>query len=210
MGLDPRRLCRGSTRRAASSCSTSRSPGAAPSPTTSATPPSTRWATGWACSTPFQGGCTEPNDGVDDTPQERSGASGCPVNRDSCPTDPGEDPVTNYMDYSDDACMTGFTAGQNERVRAMFERFRPTLSAGGIVLADLARTAFTRVTVGQTTTEPLAVTNLPRHARPGGLGVEHERGVSRSPACRRRLPSGEVARLAVAFTPSEAGRPVGA
>lgn len=56
--------------------------------------------------------CSGDNDGVPDTPVERSPASGCPVNppRDSCPSQPGLDPVRNFMDYSDDACMTsGFT-----------------------------------------------------------------------------------------------------
>ena len=107
----------------------------------------------------FQGGCSEPNDGVADTPQERSGASGCPVGRDSCPLDNGADPITNYMDYSDDLCMTGFTAGQGARARALVAEYRPTLWAGGFGLATVPRGAFDEAFVGLTTAAELRVTN---------------------------------------------------
>ncbi|KAL8660471.1 MAG: hypothetical protein Q9202_006507 [Teloschistes flavicans] len=42
-------------------------------------------------------------DYIDDTPQEATSTSGCPVGKDSCPASPGVDPVNNYMDYSSDA-----------------------------------------------------------------------------------------------------------
>ncbi len=60
----------------------------------------------------FQNGCSEEGDGIDDTPAQRSPTSGCPEGRDSCPTDPGLDPIHNYMDYSYDKCYTEFTADQ--------------------------------------------------------------------------------------------------
>jgi pregnancy-associated plasma protein-A len=63
----------------------------------------------------FQGGCTTPNDGVADTPQEESATDGCPANRDSCRA-PGVDPVRNYMDYS--SCRSEFTAGQRQLMNA--------------------------------------------------------------------------------------------
>ena len=108
----------------------------------------------------FSGGCTSPNDGVEDTPQQLRGTSGCPTPPpDSCPLDPGLDPVHNYMDYSDDACMTEFTDGQRSRVGAMLARFRPTLAAGGFGLATVPRDVVDELFVGVTTTAPLRVTN---------------------------------------------------
>lgn len=63
----------------------------------------------------FQGGCTPKNDYVSDTPQEKSPAYGCPIGRNSCRAN-GVDPVENYMDYSDDACMFLFSEGQSTRM----------------------------------------------------------------------------------------------
>ena len=72
----------------------------------------------------FEGGCDDPGDEVDDTAAERSPASGCPGARDTCPIQGGGDPVDNFMDYSNDACMFKFTAGQSSRMDAAHIRYR--------------------------------------------------------------------------------------
>lgn len=72
----------------------------------------------------FQGGCDSPGDHVDDTTPEESPAKGCPVNRKTCPGTQGLDPVQNFMDYSDDACMTNFTPGQAKRLRDHLVAYR--------------------------------------------------------------------------------------
>jgi hypothetical protein len=74
----------------------------------------------------FQGGCVPPGDEVDDTPFEASPAFGCPVGRNTCPQ-AGDDPIHNYMDYTDDACYTEFTSGQIERTREILPVYRPSL-----------------------------------------------------------------------------------
>ncbi|WP_369294508.1 M43 family zinc metalloprotease, partial [Klebsiella pneumoniae] len=65
----------------------------------------------------FEGGCSGNGDFVDDTPAEREPGYGCPARRSSCPGGK-QDPITNFMNYSDDDCMTGFTDGQRTRLRS--------------------------------------------------------------------------------------------
>jgi hypothetical protein len=71
----------------------------------------------------FQNGCSTTGDRVDDTPAERFPTSGCPEGQDTC-TDPGVDPIHNYMDYSYDACYEEFTAGQAKRMAQQWLYFR--------------------------------------------------------------------------------------
>lgn len=71
----------------------------------------------------FQGGCGKTGDGVADTPAEKSANYGCPSKRDTC-SSTGSDPIHNYMDYSDDACMTEFTSDQSDRMDAAYAAYR--------------------------------------------------------------------------------------
>lgn len=77
----------------------------------------------------FENGCQPPGDEVDDTPFEASPNYGpAKPGRNTCPQG-GKDPTTNYMDYTDDAGMREFTAGQIARIRSMTAIYRPKLMA---------------------------------------------------------------------------------
>jgi hypothetical protein len=73
----------------------------------------------------FAGGCTHPGDKIKDTPAEAEPQFLC-LPRDSCvgPQFRGTDPITNFMDYVDDVCMTEFTADQAKRMQKQWHAFR--------------------------------------------------------------------------------------
>lgn len=61
------------------------------------------------------------SDQVADTPNQADEHYGCPTfPQVSCNNGPNGDMFMNYMDYTDDACMNVFTAGQKARMQALF------------------------------------------------------------------------------------------
>ncbi|KAF2688686.1 hypothetical protein K458DRAFT_440244 [Lentithecium fluviatile CBS 122367] len=76
--------------------------------------------------------CDGLGDYIDDTPYERESTDGCPDSppKQSCPEQTGEknDPILNFIDYSTDACYTGFTQpreeqSQHDRMHYMYNTF---------------------------------------------------------------------------------------
>lgn len=76
---------------------------------------------------------TEPclsDDGVEDTPLQYAPtlpapkSVGCFAGKDTCPFDAGFDNVDNFMDYSADFCMKGFSEGQFRRMRSGYQFLR--------------------------------------------------------------------------------------
>jgi len=74
----------------------------------------------------FDGKCSQFGDYIFDTPAERSAAFGCPVGRDTClgTKAQGPDPIENFMDYTDDACMFRFSSEQGERMQNAWVAYR--------------------------------------------------------------------------------------
>ncbi len=70
------------------------------------------------------GDCSS-DDLVEDTPLQSGFNSGCPIDAYSCAS---YDMTVNFMDYTFDQCMSVFTEGQKERMRAIFEPDGPRSS----------------------------------------------------------------------------------
>jgi len=66
------------------------------------------------------------DDGIEDTPPQRTSTRGCPSGiKQSCGSSPYGDMYMNYMDLTNDACMLMFTTGQMNKMRSAF-------AAGGV------------------------------------------------------------------------------
>lgn len=77
------------------------------------------------CGTAEPPGCYTTGDLLCDTPPDATNHSGCAVGSTSCGGFPV--PITNYMELTDDLCMTGFTLEQSQRMRCTLPAFRPLL-----------------------------------------------------------------------------------
>jgi len=92
----------------------------------------------------FDGGCGSASacytsgDLICDTNPESQPRYGCPSSPTSCGT---PDPYRNYMDYTNDTCMTGFTSEQARRMRCTLQFWRPQLAASCIAASATTRTA---------------------------------------------------------------------
>lgn len=74
----------------------------------------------------FAHGCSASGDWVADTPREAVPQFFCTEGADTC-SEPGLDPIHNFMDYTEDFCMNMFTPGQADRMSDAWLQFR----AGG-------------------------------------------------------------------------------
>jgi hypothetical protein len=99
----------------------------------------------------FEGSCSPNGDLVDDTTPEDSPAIGCPVGRDSC-FGGDEDPIHNFMDYSDDSCVFEFTAGQGDRMHQEIGLYRNSAPEG--VARSVQTPAGKPIVVQATATDP--------------------------------------------------------
>ncbi len=62
------------------------------------------------------------NDYIDDTPPQSSSTNGCPSGVIStCDNGPNGNMYMNFMDFTDDACISMFTRGQSAVMRSLFE-----------------------------------------------------------------------------------------
>lgn len=77
----------------------------------------------------FQGGCSASNDYIEDTPAHTRPTFGCPTGTLSkCSGVNQSIPVANFMNYTDDACMTEFSPMQTERMTHAYYSFRRDLN----------------------------------------------------------------------------------
>lgn len=69
-----------------------------------------------------EGECSTLNDGIEDTPKQKSFTNGCPFSKSECSN---QCMFPNYMDYSN--CRVAFTNGQAKRIREILLMHRPNV-----------------------------------------------------------------------------------
>jgi hypothetical protein len=79
-----------------------------------------------ACGTPTAPGCLSTGDLICDTPPDDTSHHGCATGQTSCGGFPI--PAWDYMELSDDLCMTGFTSNQGRRMRCTLTWYRTDLA----------------------------------------------------------------------------------
>lgn len=73
----------------------------------------------------FQGGCSGRGDLIADTQAHSRPTYGCPTGAtEYCNGQTVVVPISNFMNYADDICMTEFTPLQGERMQTFFTRYR--------------------------------------------------------------------------------------
>ncbi|MES2543890.1 MAG: M43 family zinc metalloprotease [Bacteroidota bacterium] len=79
----------------------------------------------------FQGGCASPGDYCNDTPQSNGAPAACTASTNTCPSDPGNDPIHNHMSYTGETCRNEYTPNQITRAQAVMANGyrRSTLNA---------------------------------------------------------------------------------
>lgn len=78
------------------------------------------------CGTASAPACYTTGDRICDTPPNATSHKGCPAGLTGCGGVPV--PVQNYMELTDDTCMTGFSAEQVQRMRCTLATYRPDLA----------------------------------------------------------------------------------
>ncbi len=76
------------------------------------------------------GGACSGSDNIADTPNQGNSSSGCPSfpATDNCATTSPGYMFMNYMDYSNDNCMNGFTVGQGTRMQGVLSTTRSAIT----------------------------------------------------------------------------------
>jgi PKD repeat protein len=107
------------------------------------------------------GDATCGNDGVADTPPAQTSNGGCPSHPyklGTCAGNTTGEMTMNYMDYTNDACMNAFTAGQKARMTSAINAVRPALVASSatncavLPLDAIFSANVTTINVGQSVT----------------------------------------------------------